>query len=101
MTDTATHTPGEWQVKRWERDGYADGFEYVITDSRGHGIAVLCHKGDSTKNRANATLIAAAPTLLEHIQDLLIVADEADQDSLAQKRARATLAALKAATPKG
>ena len=40
--------------------GCADGFETVITDSRGHGICTFNQKGNSEKVMANAQLIIDA-----------------------------------------
>lgn len=61
---TQKHTPGPWKVDQWQNTSYADGFEYVVTDSRGRGIVELCHKGKNKKALANARLIAQAPALL-------------------------------------
>lgn len=55
------HTPERWKVTTWPREKVVDGFVYVVTDSRGHGVASLeltgC--GDNAKAKANAERIAA------------------------------------------
>lgn len=63
---TTKHTPGPWKATKWERDNLADGFEYAITDSRGHGIVIFNQKGKHLKALANARLIAAAPEYWMH-----------------------------------
>lgn len=64
------HTPGPWLIKRWPNIICADGFETVITDSRGHGIAIFNQKGENEKVRANGKLIATSPELLQELKDL-------------------------------
>ncbi len=54
------HTSGIWTVRRWERNNMVDGFEYTVTDSRGHGIVTLCQKGNQGKAKANAKFIVRA-----------------------------------------
>ena len=64
------HTKGKWQVKKWDREHAVDGFETVITDSRGHGLFTSNQKGKSRKVEANANLIASAPEMLEMLKKL-------------------------------
>jgi hypothetical protein len=65
------HTPGPWKIAKWENKRVVDGFETVITDSRGHGIVTFNQKGQSKKVTANAHLIKAAPNMLEALEDLI------------------------------
>ena len=64
------HTPSPWKVNKWERENYTDGFEYIVTDSRGLGIVTLCQKGENETTKANARLIGAAPELLKACKQL-------------------------------
>ena len=72
------HTPGPWQIKKWEEENSADGFVTVITDSRGHGIVTFNQRGENSKVEANARLIAMAPELLEAARALLDGLDSAN-----------------------
>jgi len=78
-----------------------DGFEQVITDSRGHGLVVFCQKGESKKVEANARLIASAPLLLEAAEvarKMLLSMTSEDFSKGADRPARQALkAAIKAA----
>jgi len=65
------HTPGPWEISRWKDARLANGFETVISDSRGHGLVTFCQKGKNKKVEANARLIAAAPDLLAALENAL------------------------------
>lgn len=65
------HTPGPWKVTTWDKTNAVDGFETVITDNRGHGLATFTQFGNNAKVNANARLIAAAPELLQALQGFL------------------------------
>lgn len=83
-----THTPGPWSIE--ELLG-----SLAIVSAEGHDVAwvdSLFRKGDRAENEANATLIAAAPTMkkaLEKVRDDLsiIVADHKIGKDDAVKRA--------------
>ena len=62
------HTPAPWQSNTWKHEYARDGFETVITDSRGHGIVSFHQYGESEKVTANARLIAESPTMFEALQ---------------------------------
>ena len=65
--NTVSHTPGEWTIKKMDN---ATG--YRITDKSGAYIASLMNKyGWAGRAEANASLIAAAPELLEAAQNLV------------------------------
>lgn len=68
MSDTATsqkHTPGPWHVGI--RDGYPD-----IFDKDGHWLASIPWDAELIDVQSNARLIAAAPELLEALQEVLV-----------------------------
>ena len=68
---STTHTKGPWTVKSWPRENYVDGMAYVITDSRGRGIASMLKKGRSLKALTNAKLLAKSPELLDLVKLLM------------------------------
>jgi hypothetical protein len=53
-------TPTPWLIAMWPRKGALDNVETVITDSRGHGLFVACHKGRHTKTLVNAQRVIDA-----------------------------------------
>ncbi len=59
------HTPGPWKHNR----GPVSESIYA-PDGNGHLVAILYH-GDADNQAANARLIAAAPDLLEALEELL------------------------------
>lgn len=65
--NTTKHTPGPWTAERCDT-----GME--ILDMNQESVAVACHYGDpysSIREEANAKLIAAAPELLEALEEIL------------------------------
>ncbi len=65
------HTAGPWKIKWNHRAGY-----YDIDPNDGHGkiarINIRYSKTDNlTENKANARLIAAAPTMLEVLKNVV------------------------------
>ncbi len=66
----AKHTQGPWRV-----------FGYDIGTSPDETLAVVCAMDDNTDD-ANACLIAAAPDLLEALEDIVQASDANDGDSL-------------------
>jgi len=75
----SNHTPGPWAVFDFSRD--------MILDSNGDLIAVIIDgKSDETK-LANARLVAAAPDLLEALEEALkeFLFDCYDDHPLAEK----------------
>lgn len=63
------HTPGPWAYENYR------GTVHVFVDNEG-GTPSICKLVGNDKD-ANARLIAAAPDLLEALEDLFCVADEA------------------------
>ena len=63
------HTPGPWSL-----DG--DGVRALVRDASGVIVAVR-HRMPGHKNEANMRLIAAAPALLEALEDLASLAEVA------------------------
>jgi hypothetical protein len=71
-TQTATHTPGPWEVSQY-------GDDYGVYDPhRGNDIALVRGTGDDAETEANAHLIAAAPALLEALTELVTNLDSAE-----------------------
>ena len=66
------HTPGPWSVVA------NGGHSYTIRGSRNEAIcdtSIWLHSDPHSESRANAHLIAAAPDLLEALEDLLTICD--------------------------
>lgn len=70
MSD-AKHTPGPWLVDRDPRIGMA--WNNHIVDQHGNAVCFMAHSNgrDTERDEANASLIAAAPDLLEALQEVL------------------------------
>lgn len=68
------HTEGPWIKHEWENQGF-DSQECKVRDSEGNLIAASCFVYDKAtedqmkRHNANMQLIAAAPELLEVLQD--------------------------------
>lgn len=60
------HTPGPWEV-------YCDGFSVAAED--GHIVSTYVEGNTDDECSANARLIAAAPELLEALQDAILFVD--------------------------
>lgn len=60
------HTPGPWKTTHSEVNGYR------VSDSTGWGVAVVLK---DTNDEANARLIAAAPQMLEALEELVELKD--------------------------
>ena len=71
----AEHTKGPWRVEACKSRG--DEYRYVRTDDP--RLRVICRVPldhiDGREDEANARLIAAAPELLEALEDLALQAD--------------------------
>jgi hypothetical protein len=91
----AQHTSGPWWV---DDDGFVasgSGDDYkTIADPR-----CMEPRGNEAEIDANADLIAAAPDLLDALQNMLSCADAGDMDSLANASADARAAIQKATQP--
>lgn len=86
------HTPGPWEV---EIPGEVDE-HYAVLDCFGHTASVYGHPEQTSVALANARLIAAAPDLLDAVEELLIyLADWNDPDNETCQRARAAVAKAK------
>ena len=94
------HTPGPWTAYTyaigWDRD--------ICVDSAGHGIIADVGGGDLATRLANASLIAAAPSMLDALKqcvavwgkrDLFLLADE----QAALKNARLVIAEATTLSP--
>lgn len=86
------HTPGPWKVFH----------DCILSDSG--KIAEICTKNEISKNtwHENAYLIAAAPELLEALQNLLDDVEYSQKDipagAIGQRQIRAAKAAIQKAT---
>jgi len=78
----------------WHRNIPADGKYPTVFAGRNQHVAVASQQKDSAETEANISLIAAAPDLLEALQDLLdVVGVRIDDPRIVQfDRARAAIA---------
>jgi len=82
----AKHTPGPWK-----REAKTGRNRFRITDARGHQVADTNTYNEDAE--ANADVIAAAPELLEALQELVDgMTDVEDSESCVLFRARAAIA---------
>ena len=88
MNSKLRHTPKGWKVTRREEPNSADGFATVVTDSRGHSLAIMNFRGKNPLTKGNARLMAKSPELLEVAEAL------ADATSLGDLTDAAALACL-------
>ena len=78
------HTPGPWIAQQTAYEGHASGAWYILApkgpDARSPSVA---HVKQSTIQpmEANARLIAAAPAMLEALEDLVSLAEHAMRDA--------------------
>ena len=98
MTDTA-HTPGPWNLVWWGNEEYPYPLS-VLADRNSAWVA----RGGSVSSEANARLIAAAPDLLDELQNIANASphtwdDPSDFQGWAQSRARAAIAKAKGEAP--
>lgn len=95
----SAHTKGPWVVRARERfsDGSCEGFykiEGFVRDSneQEYRVAHVVDANDSPENEANARLIAAAPELLDVLQEI----DQGLWQNFISVRKRPTLADITA-----
>jgi hypothetical protein len=81
----AKHTSGEWKYVRGAKLGYIVANSKPVADVSGP---------DRTTQDTNGRLIAAAPKMLELLQDLMVIWDEDRLDEL-RLRTRALLKEVK------
>ena len=94
----AKHTPGPWQA--------CDVGDYSDYDGRcrvilGNDLRIAVVLGDHDESAANARLIAAAPDLLEELEDMVSLVEYLMNDSYDNKEtaeARAAIAKAKGDT---
>lgn len=69
---TAQHTPGPWAIDRDPRRGMSWNIN-IVDKARGHAVCFMAHSGgkEPERDEANARLIAAAPELLEALQEMV------------------------------
>lgn len=101
MSETK-HTQGPWKAVRAESPDNTGGFDWAILDANSRIVSeAFEHVGqlsggyDKRPAEANARLIAAAPDLLEALQEILGYrggADNALDDEYVMERARAAIA---------
>ena len=58
------HTPAPWKIENGESRRV-----YLINDSKGHAVGEIVYS--DTRSRSDAELIAAAPDLLQLVEELL------------------------------
>jgi hypothetical protein len=83
------HTPAPWKIE----DGESRRV-YLINDSKGHAVGEIVYS--DTRTRSDAELIAAAPDLLQLVEELL-TQHIAHHNNPIQTKARKLLNQLKAA----
>lgn len=69
--ERSKHTKGPWGLSQWPDERVKDNCKFVITDSRGVGIATLNQKGVDPITESNAKLLASAPELLKALEAIL------------------------------
>ncbi len=96
------HTPGPWEIGCEQTDGLGRYAQVQSSEEFGDIVARVCvaHKANHTLNRsgrANARLIAAAPELLDALQEIVSAADGSGWDQLDAgfSKARAAIAKAK------
>jgi hypothetical protein len=88
----AQFTPGPWEVRKHEFDGYCVHAPVIERTSGCGYIVVRDVNGDETPcptygtPEANARLIAAAPELLEALQGMLSIGDSVTQGQERERR---------------
>ena len=74
---SAAHTPGPWIAAPWtDKEAEIEGFSI---SSGGHLVPTSNLCGDYEEAKANATLIAAAPDMLEALQAALAELERANR----------------------
>lgn len=89
---TAKHTPGRWLIGE---DQCVDDAWSIITTSGG---SIIANVNDRHDRKANAHLIAAAPDLLEALEEFFAI--EEDEAAVSQARIDAAFDAARAAIAK-
>ena len=80
-----THTPGPWKVEKFSGQGPLDD-DYAISYTHPNGYSqtiarlILDHPESVDGVAANATLIAAAPDMLEVLETIMDIGDKACRD---------------------
>lgn len=71
---TASYTKGEWYLQK-----YTDAYTNIIRCNKGKGFETIfigyTGQSSSPETRANARLMAAAPYLLEALQEIIAITD--------------------------
>jgi hypothetical protein len=92
---TASYTKGEWYLQE-----YTDAYTNIIRCNKGKGFETIfigyTGQGNSPENRANAKLMAAAPDLLEALQEIIAITD---RDHVAWIKAKAAIEKAKLNNP--
>lgn len=83
------HTPAPWKIENGESRRV-----YLINDSKGHAVGEIVYS--DTRSRSDAELIAAAPDLLQLVEELLTL-HITHHNELIHTKARKLLNQLKAA----
>lgn len=84
---TASYTKGEWYLQK-----FTDAYTNIIrcNNGKGHETLFIASTPQSSlpEARANARLMAAAPDLLESLQEIIAITD---RDHIAWDRAKAAI----------
>jgi hypothetical protein len=88
----AKHTPGPWSVQGDDRPGMQ--WNRHIHSSPNVAVCFMAHSDgkDNARDEANASLIAAAPELLEALQEVVAFCERNGLQSDAYDTARAAIA---------
>ena len=76
MTTRTQHTPGPWEVRPRGRN-----LEIGPIGKKGLSIVELLFSQDSEEGRANAALVAAAPSLLAELESFVAWVSEFDDEA--------------------
>jgi len=94
------HTPGPWEARYWEREAWPQK-RVSIAEKYGEGAALFINAKHGKNTAANAQLIAAAPEMLEALEETVYMRGIPEDDEARngyEKRLMAAIAKAKGDT---